>query len=106
MAHNDMVENLNIKQFASLNQRPGNSNIVGAGRRVTRGVVMNNDNARRIALKRGAKDLAHPDLGRVHRSLVHICDAQHHIFCIQHDDAQVFHIEGTHIATKHSGIAR
>ena len=63
MAHDDVIEDLNIKKLASLDQGPGHSNIVGTGSSVTARMIVGYNDTRSIALERGAKDLTQPDLG-------------------------------------------
>ena len=63
MANDQVIKNLDVKQLASLTQSPGDCDIIRRRLAGATWVVVGNDDTGCIALERGAKDFAQPDLG-------------------------------------------
>ena len=58
-----VIQHIDIEQLAGLNNGPGDGNIIRAGRGITAGVVVGDDDRCRVAPHRAFEQLTNPDLG-------------------------------------------
>jgi hypothetical protein len=85
----EVIKALAIEELTRLNNLPGHQNILGRWRGVRCGVIMCDDNARRIEAQGFLIHLADPDLGAVDGAAVDGHHSQEPVLGIQGGDPQL-----------------
>ena len=96
-ADDEVVDQLDFQDGASLDQLPRGVQVVRGGERVAAGVVVADDDAGAVGGDGGAEDLGDAQDGAVDGALVAQDVAHHLVLAVQEQDAQLFVVQVGHL---------
>ena len=95
-ADNDVVEDLDVEELAGFDEHLGDADVLGAGRGVAAGVVVDDDDGGGQAADRFTEDLADAHDGGVEAAGIDGVDTANEVLGVEQNDAQVLDFEQGH----------
>ena len=95
-----MIQELDIQKLACLQDCSRHRRVIRAGRWISRGMVVTQDDSRCVIRDCSPEDFSHTHLAGVHRALIQLDQVHHPIAGVQVEHPQLFMIQPTDEATQ------